>query len=248
MKKIIWALFQSETKFPEFDGYETYSFGMGGGTDHIHMDLSTLDCIKELEKYPKPDIIFASPPCESWVTLSCGHLGKYKVKKGLSLHWEKKWTPFDFEPRFKETRLNGVNTALTTAAIIQYFNPDLWCIENGNSSKLFDYIADHVKLLGFKNKCNYYSYGFDVLKPTIIYSNYKLNLHRFSPNEKMGSFLQNSPSSLRKIAAKKGQRAKKIVIDNYALSSKVPPDLYRHILRQFELGGQPTLFPLEETA
>ena len=77
---VVWALFDSETAtvanaLPE---HEVYSFGIGGGTEHIHLDLSDFETArKELEKYPKPDIIFASPPCESWVDLSKGHLSKY---------------------------------------------------------------------------------------------------------------------------------------------------------------------------
>ncbi|MCL2206585.1 MAG: hypothetical protein FWB90_00630 [Fibromonadales bacterium] len=246
MKKIIWALFQSETKFPEFDGYETYSFGIGGGTDHIHMDLSTPECIKELEKYPKPDVIFASPPCESWIVVSVGSIQKYSKEKGRNLHWKNKWEAFDFYPNAKRIRVNGVNTATTTGKIIQHFNPDLWAIENGNTSWIFDYIKDFTKLSGYKNKCNYYAYSFDVLKPTIIYSNLKLCLNK----RKVDKLLRNVTDSgvgSKKLYKKKVAAGIKAIY-NYKERSKVPPDLYRHILQQFELGGQPTLFPLEETA
>jgi site-specific DNA-cytosine methylase len=62
---VVWALFDSETAtvakaLPE---HEVYSFGIGSCTEHIHLDLSNFEtAVKELEKYPKPDVIFASPP------------------------------------------------------------------------------------------------------------------------------------------------------------------------------------------
>jgi len=181
---IIWALFDSEaaTVAKALPEHEVYSFGIGGGTEHIHLDLSDFEtAAKELEKYPKPDAIFASPPCESWVTLSVGNIRYFSNEKGINLHWKNKWTAFDFKPEYRETRLNGCRTAETTARIIQHFKPEFWAIENGNSSLIFSYMNKFFSLSGYLNKCNFYSYGLNVLKPTIIYSNKLLILRNFIP-------------------------------------------------------------------
>jgi site-specific DNA-cytosine methylase len=92
-KMIVWALFDSETAtvskaLPE---HKVYSFGVGGGTQHINLDLSDFKTAKrELDNYPRPDVIFASPPCESWVRLSVGAKRHFTKAKGLNYHWHKK--------------------------------------------------------------------------------------------------------------------------------------------------------------
>jgi hypothetical protein len=238
---VIWALFDSETAtvaeaFPE---HEVYSFGIGSGTEHIHLDLSDFDTAKkELEKYPKPDVIFASPPCESWVLINVGSKRFYTKKHGKNFYWENKWTPFDFTKKQKEKRLNGINTAMTTAKIISYFKPRCWAIENGNNSMVFDYIRDFAKLAGIKNKCNYYSYGFDFLKRTIIYSNAMLILKNIQPKQKLLNVCEENRNNLDQFGIDK--------FLTYKERSKVPPLLYRDIMRQFQHGGQKTLFPMEE--
>lgn len=232
---IIYALFDSEkgTVAKALPEHEVYSFGIGGGDKHIELDLSDGEAaIKELEKYPKPDVIFASPPCETWVDLSKGHLSKYTKEKGFNLHWKKKWEAFDLLPKFKERRLNGVNTCLAMARIIQHFKPKFWAIENGQKSLLFDYILEFGKLEGHRNLCNYFSYGLNVLKKTIIYSNTLLVLKNRKPTHKLDL-----------IARKKCTRIEgRTHIDQYAERSQVPPELYRDIMRQFEMGGNKTLF------
>jgi hypothetical protein len=238
---VIWALFDSETAcvskaLPE---HEVYSFGIGGGTKHIHLDLSDFNAArKELEKYPKPDVVFASPPCESWVLINVGSKRFYTKEHGKNFYWKNKWTAFDFTEKSKKIRLNGVNTAITTAKIISYFKPRYWAIENGNNSMIFNYIEDFGKLLGVRNKCNYFSYKFNVLKRTIIYSNVMLILKNTEPKQKLFNVCEETRKSLDLFGLDK--------FLTYKERSKVPPLLYRDIIRQFEHGGQKTLFPLEE--
>jgi site-specific DNA-cytosine methylase len=38
---------------------------MGKYPNTFHCDLSAIDCCEKLKQLPKPDIILASPPCES---------------------------------------------------------------------------------------------------------------------------------------------------------------------------------------
>jgi len=245
MRKVIWALFDSEThsaKHALEDRYDVYSFGIGTGTEHIELDLSNAEtAIAALEKYPRPDYILASPPCETWVLISGARLYLWG-KSGYSLYWKNRWTPFDLEPKYKERREAGMKTAATTATIIKNFAPKAWAVENGNSSLIFDFMADFCGLNGYKNKCTYYGYGEKVFKPTIIYSSPKLELNNKRPTA------ADFRSKIMSVADRhiRGRIPRERVVVNYADRSKVPAALYRDILRQFELGGQPTLFPLEE--
>ena len=74
-KKIIWCLFDdangSWNKFSREREKEHYiSIGINDNDwdNYYKIDLSIQNdkLITELEKLPKPDIIVASPPCESW--------------------------------------------------------------------------------------------------------------------------------------------------------------------------------------
>jgi hypothetical protein len=258
-KMIVWALFDSETctvakALPE---HEVYSFGIGGGTEHIHLDLSDFNTArKELDKYPKPDAIFASPPCESWVGVNVGNIKKLCRKYedpyvgALNMYWKSKWEVYPFMEN-DERRINGINTAITTARIIQHYKPEFWAIENGASSLIFSYMYKFAGLNGIKNKCKYCNYGFNVLKPTVIYSNKNLMLN----NTKSFRVLDRITHCRGKL--KPGQKhlsngyytrngEKKNLA--YALISRVPLLLYRSVIQQFMQGGQPTLFPPEETA
>jgi 5S rRNA maturation endonuclease (ribonuclease M5) len=190
--------------------------GGGGGDGHIHLDLSDFEKAKmELDKYPKPDFIFASPPCESWVLLSYLQLRKaFKIKEALNIHWKDKWTPLDLKDKFSATRENGVKTSLVVAKIIKEYKPRFWVIENGASSLIFDYMEEFGELKGFRNKTNYGAYGFSVKKPTIMFSNCYLELKHSSRYVVTTKNINN--------------------MNSYAEKSKVPPDLYKDILHQFE--------------
>jgi len=223
---IVWALFDSETAtvakaLPEHD---VFSFGIGRGTEHIHLDLSDFDTAKTvLDEYPKPDVIFASPPCETWSTITIGSIRHFtKERGGLNMYWKSRWVPFDFIPKHYEKRMNGVKTAETLAKIINHYKPDYWAIENGTVSIIFSYLLEKCNLHGFKNYCNYYSYGFKYLKPTTIYSNMQLKLKKNKPD---GDFIRIKWHI-------KNHSKEECAIER----SKVPESLYKDILRQFAGG------------
>ena len=70
-QKVIYALFddgeQSVKKALEPLGYEVYSFGIQKKDTVINCDLTNLDDFMEKTQYlPKPDLIFANPPCETF--------------------------------------------------------------------------------------------------------------------------------------------------------------------------------------
>jgi len=232
---VVWALFDCESCScynALIEHHEVYSFGIGNGIHHFNLDLSNFTKASEiLDKFPKADIIFASPPCETWVPLSIGAKRFYTKDNGFNFYWKDKWTPFDFTQKAKNKRLNGCNTALVTAAIIQYYSPRYWAIENGSRTLIFDFLESFSVLpLGYRNKCNYYSYGLNVLKPTIFYSNIILELKNNKPNVKTMPISQLS------------YKGKREMREKYGSISQVPALLYQDIMQQFRTGGKKNLF------
>ena len=239
--KVIWSLFDSETAITQqlnSDEYIVYSIGLPSSSavtnNFIKMDLSKRSCLKKLEKLPKPDIIFASPPCETWVTVSIGNVGFYKRNYNEhNLYWQKNFKPNKYKKEFEQRRLLAQKTAFYTAEIIKKFNPDLWCVENGSSSLIFKYLNKFNNLKGNQNKTYYSSYdniNFS-LKPTTFYSNLKMNLRK--DIKKSNIHITNCKSSIKN---------NKIILQDYCDRSKVPIELYKHILSIYEGKEQLTLF------
>ena len=232
MKTIIWSLFDSETAITQdlnSDKYKVYSIGLPSSssiTDNfIKIDLSKRSCLNKLSKLPKPDIIFASPPCETWVTVSVGQLQHYANRKydERNLYWNHSFKGNDLTRRLRENRIQGQKTAYWTYRIIKEFDPGMWVIENGISSNIFKYLSNFFGLIGYKNICRYSSYcniEFSE-KPTIFYSNKKMKLRKYKTKSNI------------KIDKSKTK---------YSDRSKVPIQVYRDILNHYEGYGQQTLF------
>jgi hypothetical protein len=242
MKKVIWSLFDSETAITQqlnSDEYIVYSIGLPSSsavTDNfIKMDLSKRSCLNKLEKLPKPDIIFASPPCETWVTVNIGNVIHFNRNfNEYNFYWQRNFKGNDFLPKYKINRLFGQKTAFYTAEIIKKFNPILWCVENGSSSLIFKYLNKFNNLKGNQNKTYYSSYDNINFgrKPTTIYSNLKLNLKN--------DFKKSNIATCDHLKGNK--RGTKKVLFSYCDRSKVPIELYKHILNIYEGKEQLTLF------
>lgn len=242
MKKIIWSLFDSETAITQLlnsDEYIVYSIGLPSTsaiTDNfIKMDLSRKSCLKKLEKLPKPDIIFASTPCETWVDVNIGNVRFYERNYNEhNLYWQRNFKSNKFKKILEERRLLGQKTAYYTAEIIKKFKPELWCVENGSSSLIFKYLYKYHNLKGNQNKTYYSSYdniNFS-RKPTTIYSNIKMNLR--SDFKKGLKVIVSEAKSNRKEGVK--------YLSDYSERSAVPIQLYQHILEIYEGKSQLTLF------
>ena len=215
---IIWALFDSgngcyKKVADKMEGVEIYSVGMDieNKNDHfINLDLADYSyhftksniIFNELDKLPHPDLIIASPPCESWSVASAMEDGNasWKQEKGDSLFSSQ--TPLsrftirghkDYEPsnvQFKYdrsfvNRINGELCTYNTIKIIKHFKPKYYIIENPAYSRIWDYIE---QIIGFKipydNLTYYNNYGFQIAKPTKFKSNIDLKLKReFNQNE-----------------------------------------------------------------
>ena len=241
-KKIIWSLFDSETAITQelnSDLYTVYSIGLPSSssiTDNfIKIDLSKRSCLKKLEKIPKPDIIFASPPCETWVMVNIGNVIHFNRNfNEYNFYWQKNFKGNDFLPKHRVNRLLGQKTAYFTSEIIKKFKPELWCIENGSSSLIFKYLYKYHNLKGNQNKTYYSSYDNINFgrKPTTIYSNLKMSLRQ--------DFKKSNIATIDHLVGSK--RGTKEVRMDYATRSAVPIQLYKHILEIYEGKGQLTLF------
>lgn len=150
----------------------------------------------ELDKLPKPDLIIASPPCESWsVACAMSNGTAFWKREDLSDSLfvpQKQASPFtirpkqdyinayhdyDFEKLFMK-RLNGELTVFNTIQILKRYQPRYWIIENPANSKMWEYIQ---KILGFHlpyiNLTRYNNYDYPLQKPTKFVGNIFLNLN-----------------------------------------------------------------------
>ena len=225
MKKVVWALYDdgncSYKKAIEkyFDGqYLVYCVGINKAPfedtenyKYRQIDLSVLNIklIKQLSKLPQPDIILASPPCESWSIADCSGImfrsiddkGNWIVKnKNFYDAYNKKCSPVKrrYFYQKEQSRILGEATIGATIKIIKHFNPKMWIIENPQSSKTWTYQKYHWNFLGNENLAYYSSYDNNFSKkPTIFKSNFKLNLKTTKTQSnkdhmKTGSYLKRS--------------------------------------------------------
>ena len=225
MKKVVWALYDdgncSYKKAIEkyFDGqYLVYCVGINEppfedteNYKYRQIDLSIINnkLIKQLSKLPQPDIILASPPCESWSIADCSgsmfksidDKGNWKVNNAEYYeNYLKNCSPVKrrYFYQKEQSRILGEATIGATIEIIKYFNPKIWIIENPQSSKIWMYQRYHWNFLGNENLAYYSSYDNNFSKkPTVFKSNLKLNLktNKVKSNKdhmSKGSYLKRS--------------------------------------------------------
>ena len=231
-KLVVWALYDdAESSYKKaiqkyFDGqFEVHCFGINDITfpenegyfyHLIDLSLNNFNLIKQMSSFPKPDIILASPPCESWSGADCG--GKMIRSIDKDNHWivrnskyyeEYNKTCHPVKRRYfiqkERGRIIGESTVGGTIEIIQYFKPKYWAIENPKTSKTWEYQENHWNFLGYMNDVYYSTYDQRFsLKPTIFKSNIKINFEkeRVSGNSKhmaLGSYAMRSRIPLRLI-------------------------------------------------
>lgn len=233
-KVVIWNLFDSGTGsynqvLRDDERFDTYSIGLDieNKNDHfISVDLSDYSHIfggsnkifDELDRLPRPDIITASPPCESWSVASAmagGNACWRHMKKEEDKFIIRKKSEYGRYRYCNEkailTRINGELCTFNTISIIRRYNPKIYIIENPNSSRMWKYI-EHI--LGFDiefdNKVFYNNYGFEILKPTKFKSNIDLGLDK-----------------TRKVATKSFEE-----VNGYNLRSSIPEKLIKEIIEK----------------
>lgn len=215
MKKLVcWALFDSETgdymstvKHYFEDVIDIYGVGIshyGKNTDkYLNFNLAEFGELfgeknigqKLLDKLPRPDIIVASPPCESWSHMTSINNGNIHWKRYASrLFPENKvfqLQDVDVETKFVKnsgiktfyTRVNGEICHQNTWEIIRVARPKVFMVENPDNYS-WEYIHKYVKDLPkiYMNKLVYSAYEPKRFSPKreIFGSNIKLNLRDYT--------------------------------------------------------------------
>lgn len=210
MKKIVWALFDSGNgsyakAAKHFDEIEIYSIGLDIENKNNHfINLNLADysylfgnnqMFDTLDKLQKPDLIIASPPCESWSVASAMANGNACWKRqDLSdslFEPQVKPSPFTirYEREYRRThnnlsyskqfvkRVNGELTIFNTIEIIKRYKPKVYIIENPASGKLWEYVEEVIGFkIKYKNLTRYNNYNYPLQKPTKFGSNIDLIL------------------------------------------------------------------------
>jgi len=223
MKRItVWALFDSgngcytKTVNKNFDNIDIYPVGIDVENKNSHfINLNLADyselfsggispIFEELDKLPKPDIILASPPCESWSMASAMPRGNacwqtneittlfgtekadnhFSLRTKLELEEDNAKKKGAFVKYWYKTvynRINGELCAFNTIRIIERYKPNIWIIENPQSSRLWRYYKQIHNFNGIENVAHYNSYAEQVpKKATTFYSNIELELRTTS--------------------------------------------------------------------
>ncbi|WP_051622798.1 hypothetical protein [Mycoplasmopsis primatum] len=241
-KKIVWALFDDGERsyynaLKDDDRYMVISIGINKKHPEndnykiIDLSITNLDLFKELNKLPAPDVIIASPPCESWsmadnpcfAWTSISDLGDKGVEVLLkNERFYTMWNEKGIKNRFRYfrnkeiKRIIGENTVAALCEIIKEYKPETWIIENPATSKIFDWIKYFHCLFGFPKKTYYSAYNKEFsLKPTIFYSNTFLDLKdKRTEGKKWGMFGSRLADNC-----------------NYDIRSKIPAELIQDIFK-----------------
>lgn len=212
---IVWALFDSgngcySKAAKKFEDIEIYSIGIDRKNKSNHfINLNLADYSRlfgdntlfdHLDSLPNPDLIIASPPCESWSVASAMDNGNacWKQEKGdglfepqvplsrFTIRYRSDYDRYQFKPeKSLMTRINGELCAFNTIEIIKRYQPKVYIIENPAHGRLWEYIE---KILGFEipyeNLTYYNNYDYPIKKPTKFKSNIDLDLKKeIIPNE-----------------------------------------------------------------
>jgi len=177
-------------------------------TDYV-CDILEFDVNKV--PFDKVDMIWASPPCESFSVASIGH------------HWVKGEV---FTPKTENAK-KGIKILLKTIEIIKHFskqNPNLiWYVENprGKMRKSPHWNEIEHKL----NGVTYCQYGDDRMKATDIWNNNPMWVSK--PMCKNGDSCHQS--------APRGSQTGTQGIKSYYDRSKIPSELCKEIIRASEV-------------
>lgn len=196
---------------------------------------------EKLDQLPQSDIILASPPCESWSVASAiagGNIcwqvenihtlfGTYTTHNQFSLRdydsFNKRYAKDSnalIKPHWWKSiynRINGELCAFNIIRIIERYNPEIWVIENPQSSRLWKYYKHIHSFGGIKNLAHYHAYDETFpKKPTIFLSNLLFPL-------------KTKIESASVVINTKGANGRRVIRD-YNVRSNIPLSLIRVIL------------------
>lgn len=149
---------------------------------------------EKLDELERPDVILASPPCESWSVASAmkggnacwkqekdmivNIFGEYEQGSRFTIrnYIDYKNCQFKYDKSFM-TRINGEMCIYNTLKIIERYQPKIYIIENPAYGRIWDYIRE---VIGFniphENLTYYNNYDYPIKKPTKFGSNIDLKL------------------------------------------------------------------------
>lgn len=203
-KRVIWDLFgggQNSVfltlkELNLLENYDVYTFDI---TEPIHdkqfkIDLAQDHIIDIFKQFPQPDIIVASPLCQSFscvLNMKGGGTCFWKFNDDRTKLIERPVSEFEalkagFTKNLKADvqlfiKRLGQKCIDNTIALIQHYQPQYWYIENPKQSLMWKYIelnrndwfdSDQYYL----NECSYGKYGYFTTKATIFLSNVPMNL------------------------------------------------------------------------
>lgn len=203
-KIIVWALFDSGNgcytqAAQQFKNIEIYPIGIDIERKNKHfIELNLADysrlfgdntLFNTLDNLPKPDVILASPPCESFSVANSIKKGNIcwqqespkgsrftiRSKKDFDLATVKR-RKYYYERSFFN-RINGELCLFNTIEIIKRYQPKIYVIENPYASRMWHYLSDILAAsIPYDNPTYYGNYGWPCKKATKFKSNIPLNL------------------------------------------------------------------------
>ena len=187
-----------------------------------------------MDKLDRPDVILASPPCESWSVASAMKGGNacWKQERDMTINlfdeYEQgsKFTirnqadyenyQFNYDKSFL-TRINGEMCIYNTLKIIERYQPKVFVIENPAYGRIWEYIANVIGFnIPYENMTYYNNYGYPVQKGTKFGSNINLKLRNQRIKGKIGLKHYNNGGN------------------RYNTRSNIPIDLVKSILKECE--------------
>lgn len=174
------------------------SIGIGDACINQDIAINTLHkpnaLWEQLDKLDKPDVILASPPCESWSVASAMKGGNacWKQEKDMTInlfgeyeqgskftirnHIDYENYQFKYDKSFL-TRINGEMCIYNTLKIIERYKPKVFVIENPAYGRIWEYIANVIGFnIKYENLTYYNNYGYPIKKATKFGSNIDLKL------------------------------------------------------------------------
>jgi len=204
----IWGLFddgngcyrQAVDEYNVNTGGQHTITSIGIGEACINQDLAVNMLHKpnvlweQLDKLDRPDVILASPPCESWSVASAMKGGNacWKQEKDMTInlfgeyeqgskftirnHIDYENCQFKYDKSFL-TRINGEMCIYNTLKIIERYKPRVFVIENPAYGRIWEYIKNVIGFdISYENLTYYNNYDYPIKKPTKFASNIDLKL------------------------------------------------------------------------
>ena len=178
--------------------YTITSIGIGDASINQDLAINTLHnpnaLWEQLDKLDRPDVILASPPCESWSNASAmingnacwkrepnsitSLFGEIKENSKFTIRNNSEYdrVQYNYDKQFL-TRINGEMCIYNTIKIIERYQPKVFVIENPAYGRIWEYIANVIGFdIPYENLTYYNNYDYPVKKPTKFGSNIDLKL------------------------------------------------------------------------